>query len=112
VIQRPAHQRHREAGVAARGAEAHLLALEDDDIQRRLGLRQEVRGPQPREPAADDADVASGDTDAATVERALKDYLVERLLDRVQASSGLSEEEANRIAYEELHAMRRERDNA
>ncbi|MEZ5124066.1 MAG: hypothetical protein R2736_21295 [Solirubrobacterales bacterium] len=54
----------------------------------------------------------SGDTDAATVERALKDYLVERLLDRVQASSDLSEEEANRIAYAELHAMRRERDNA
>ncbi|MCK9249331.1 MAG: hypothetical protein M0P31_10220 [Solirubrobacteraceae bacterium] len=34
------------------------------------------------------------------------------LLDRTQAAAGLSEAEAERVAYEELRAMRRERDGA
>lgn len=51
----------------------------------------------------------SAATDAAVVERALNAYLLGRLVDSIQAKSGLSEEEANRLAYDELHAMRRER---
>ena len=44
------------------------------------------------------------------VEDALLLYLGFRALDEAQAESELTEEEAERIAYEELHAMRRERD--
>lgn len=47
--------------------------------------------------------------DTAVVERALNAYLLGRLLDLTQARAGLSEDEANRLAYEELHAVRRER---
>jgi hypothetical protein len=49
------------------------------------------------------------DTDSVIVERALNAYLLGRILDITQAQSNLSEEEAERLAYEELHAMRRER---
>ncbi len=49
------------------------------------------------------------ETDAALVERALNAYLLGRALDTVQARFGLSEEEAARIAVEEVHATRRER---
>jgi hypothetical protein len=52
---------------------------------------------------------ASGDSDAAVVERALNAYLLGRVLDATQPRSELSEEEAERLAYEELHAARRER---
>jgi hypothetical protein len=52
---------------------------------------------------------AGAETDAAAVERALNAYLLGRILDVTQARSGLSEEEAERLAYEELHAARRER---
>lgn len=48
-------------------------------------------------------------SDTAVVERALNAYLLGRLLDVTQARSGLSEDEANQLANEELHAMRRER---
>lgn len=48
-------------------------------------------------------------SDTAVVERALNAYLLGRLLDLTQARAGLSEDEANRLAYEELHAVRRER---
>lgn len=48
-------------------------------------------------------------SDTAVVERALNAYLLGRLLDLTQARAGLSEDEANRLAYEELHAARRER---
>jgi hypothetical protein len=51
----------------------------------------------------------SADSDAAVVERALNAYLLGRVLDITQASSDLSEEEAERLAYEELHAARGER---
>jgi Arc/MetJ family transcription regulator len=50
--------------------------------------------------------------DAEVVERALRAYLGRRALDASQAMSGLSEEEALRVASEELHAMRRERRSA
>jgi hypothetical protein len=50
--------------------------------------------------------------DAAVVERALNAYLLRRLVDAAQARSALTAEEAERIAYEELHASRRERDAA
>lgn len=52
---------------------------------------------------------ATGESNTAVVERALNAYLLGRLLDGTQARSGLSEEEAERIAYDELHAARRER---
>jgi hypothetical protein len=50
-----------------------------------------------------------GGSDAAVVERALNAYLLGRLLDVTQARAGLSEDEASRLAYEELRASRRER---
>jgi hypothetical protein len=50
--------------------------------------------------------------DAEVVERALRSYLGRRALDASQAMSGLSEEDALRIANEELHTMRRERRSA
>jgi len=52
---------------------------------------------------------AGGQSDAAVVERALNAYLLGRLLDATQARSDLSEEQAERLAYEEQHAARRER---
>ncbi len=48
--------------------------------------------------------------DADVIEEAVAVYLGMKALDEAQAESGLPEEEANRLAYEELHAMRRERD--
>ena len=50
--------------------------------------------------------------DDEIIEDALSRYLLERLLDKTQQRSNLSEEEATRLAVEELHAMRRERDAA
>jgi len=50
--------------------------------------------------------------DDEIIEDALSHYLLERLLDKTQQRSNLSEEEATRLAVEELHAMRRERDAA
>ncbi len=47
--------------------------------------------------------------DGAIVERTVNAYLLRRMVDATQAASGLSEEEAERIAYEELAASRRER---
>lgn len=56
------------------------------------------------------AQVGNGDeTDAAVVERALSAYLFDRVLKRVQGKFDLSEEEAARIAVEEVRASRRER---
>jgi len=49
------------------------------------------------------------ETDTAVVERALNAYLMGRLLDATQARAGVSEEEAQRLVYEGLHAARRER---
>ena len=56
------------------------------------------------------AELGSGDeSDAEVVERALNAYLLGRLLDTTQAKVGLTDEQAERLAYEELHAARRER---
>jgi hypothetical protein len=51
-------------------------------------------------------------TDAAVIERALNAYLLGRLMDATQASSGLEANEAERLASDELHASRRERRGA
>src|SRR5206468_4732967 len=48
--------------------------------------------------------------DDEIIEDALSRYLLERLLDKTGQRSNLSEEEATRLAVEELHAMRRGRD--
>lgn len=50
--------------------------------------------------------------DAEVVERAMRFYLGRRALESSQAMSDLSEEDAMRLANEELHAMRRERRSA
>jgi hypothetical protein len=52
---------------------------------------------------------AGADSDAVVVERALNAYLLGRVLDTTQAEAGLTDEQAERLAYEELHAARRER---
>lgn len=49
------------------------------------------------------------ESDTAVVERALNAYLLGRLLDATQSHSDLSEDEANRLAYEELRAVRSDR---
>jgi hypothetical protein len=67
------------------------------------GLLEETRSAMKPSAEAADADV---------VERALRSYLGRRALDVSQAMSELSEEDALRIANEELHAMRRERRSA
>jgi hypothetical protein len=50
--------------------------------------------------------------DDEIIEDALSRYLLERLLDKTQGRANLTEEEATRVAVEELHAVRRERDAA
>jgi hypothetical protein len=58
-------------------------------------------------------ELGGGDeSDAAVVERALNAYLLGRLLDVTQAKSELSEQEAERLAVEEVRADRRERSSA
>lgn len=52
---------------------------------------------------------AGAASDAAVVERALNAYLLGRVLDSTQANAGLTDDQAERLAYEELHAARRER---
>jgi hypothetical protein len=51
-------------------------------------------------------------SDDEIIEDALSRYLLERLLDKTQQRADLSEEQATRLAVEELHALRRERDAA
>ncbi len=50
--------------------------------------------------------------DTEVVERALRFYLGRQALEKAQAMSGLSEDEAIRVANDELHAARRERRRA
>jgi hypothetical protein len=50
--------------------------------------------------------------DAAVVERAWNAYLLRRAIEGTQAAAGLDEATAERIAYSELAAMRRERRGA
>ncbi len=52
---------------------------------------------------------AGTESDAAVVERALNAYLLGRLLDATQERAGMSEEDAERLAYEEVRSSRRER---
>jgi len=52
---------------------------------------------------------SSDAADREVAERAMRFYVGRRALETSQAIGGLSEEEAMRIANEELHAMRRER---
>lgn len=52
------------------------------------------------------------ESDAAAVERALNAYLLGRLVDTTQRRSGLGAVDAERIAYEEVHAQRREDQDA
>jgi hypothetical protein len=49
------------------------------------------------------------ESDATVVERALNAYLLGRLLDATQETAGLTEQDAERVAYEELRSARRER---
>jgi hypothetical protein len=51
----------------------------------------------------------TGKRDSDVVEEALREHLGLAVVDRVRASSDLDPDEAMRLAYEELHAMRRER---
>jgi hypothetical protein len=55
---------------------------------------------------------AEGEPDAAVIQRVLNGYLLKALLDDVNSRSGLSEDEATRIAVDEVRAYRRERDAA
>lgn len=48
------------------------------------------------------------ESDAAAVERALNAYLLGRLVGQTQARSDLGTEDAERVAYDEVHAQRRE----
>jgi hypothetical protein len=50
--------------------------------------------------------------DVEVIEQALRYYLGRRALEQSQAMSDLSEEHALRLAYEELHELRRERRGA
>jgi len=63
---------------------------------------------QTREAMRPAADAADGEV----AERAMRFYLGRRALEASQAISRLSEEDAMRIANEELHAMRRARRSA
>jgi hypothetical protein len=55
----------------------------------------------------------SVESDVAAVERALNAYLLGRLVDTTQARSDLAAVDAERIAYDEVHAQRRQgRDDA
>ena len=54
-------------------------------------------------------DPVAGLADGAVIERAVNAYLLRRMVDATQAAAGLSEDDAERVAYEELAASRRER---
>jgi hypothetical protein len=47
--------------------------------------------------------------DGAVIERAINAYLLRRMVDTTQLAAGLSEEEAERVAYDELSTARQER---
>jgi len=58
-------------------------------------------------------ELGAGDkSDGAVVERALNAYLLGRLLDTTQSATGLTDDDAERLAYDELRAARRERAEA
>jgi hypothetical protein len=59
--------------------------------------------------AARVAAARAGKRDSDVVEEALREYLGLAVIDRIRSKADLDEDEAMRLAYEELHAMRRER---
>lgn len=54
----------------------------------------------------------TGKRDSDVVEEALREYLGLAVIDEIRAKADLDEDEAMKLAYEELHAMRRERREA
>jgi hypothetical protein len=62
--------------------------------------------------AARVAAARAGKRDSDVVEEALREYLGLAVIDRIRSRSELDEDEAMQLAYEELHAMRRERSRA
>jgi hypothetical protein len=54
----------------------------------------------------------TGKRDSDVVEEALREYLGLAVIDEIRARADLDEDEAMKLAYEELHAMRRERREA
>jgi hypothetical protein len=54
----------------------------------------------------------TGKRDSDVVEEALRAYLGLSVIDEIRAKADLDEDEAMKLAYEELHAMRRERREA
>lgn len=61
---------------------------------------------------ARNADGVSEKSDTDVVEDALAVYLGMRALDEAQALGGLDEDDANRLAVDEVRAVRRARDDA
>jgi hypothetical protein len=51
----------------------------------------------------------TGKRDSDVVEEALREYLGFTVIDRIQSRSNLTPDEAEALANEELHALRRER---
>jgi hypothetical protein len=54
----------------------------------------------------------TGKRDSDVVEEALREYLGLALLQRIWENADLSEDEALELAYDELHAMRADREHA
>jgi hypothetical protein len=54
----------------------------------------------------------TGKRDSDVVEEALREYLGLAVIDEIRAKADLDKEEAMKLAYDELHAMRRERREA
>jgi hypothetical protein len=54
----------------------------------------------------------TGKRDSDVVEEALREYLGLAVIDEIRAKADLDEDEAMKLAYEELHEMRRERREA
>ena len=54
----------------------------------------------------------TGKRDSDVVEEALREYLGLAVIDEIRAKADLDEDEAMKLAYEELHQMRRERREA
>lgn len=54
----------------------------------------------------------TGKRDSDVVEEALREHLGLDVIDSIRAKSDLDEDAAMQLAYEELHAMRRERREA
>ena len=99
----PASARRVEARIARSKRYRGAMAASPDKVTVSLdaSIVQQARE-QLGEPAA-------GLADGAVIERAVNAYLLRRMVDATQAATGLSEEEAERVAYEELAALRRER---